>query len=72
MARKRIEIMEKARAKRSRREAARRKKNVPAGGAGLPEKVIDLTQEALDKIEDLVKTTSKKIKDAVGRPLSSA
>lgn len=70
MDRKRAAIMEKARAKRSRREAAHREKVAAESSAadkseGLSEQLLDLTQETLGKVGAAVKQTARTIKKKV-------
>jgi hypothetical protein len=73
MDRSRAAIMDKARAKRSRREATRRAKQFAHHAeidssqetSGFTEKVKDLTQGAVEKVGELVKATAEKIKDVI-------
>jgi len=62
----RAKIMEKARAKRRRRQERKSKTSpVPNEGVGLAEKVIDLAQGAASQVGDLVKTIATNIGGAV-------
>ena len=73
------EVVDKARAKRSRRDATRRSKEpptpaVPDGATGgVTETIKDIAQDAFAKVEELVATASEKIKGMVeGSPPEAA
>jgi hypothetical protein len=69
----RAAVMQKARERRSRRAALRRAKGSASRAAGspgartegLPEKLSDLTQGAIEKVGELMKSTAQTIRDAV-------
>jgi len=64
MDRERAAVMERARAKKTRREALKRRKRSQSAFA-FADQVKDLAQGAVEKVEELVKVTATKIKDVV-------